>query len=114
MRHDIAELIAAIEVSRHRRLMQDTDRTAAVTGARKPLHDTDGARKAAIAQPAQLAIDQMIGNQGRVGCVVTECRHHTLGEITRRSDGKFHRSFQEWMTRPRSKTSLLMFLFASL
>jgi hypothetical protein len=87
MRHEIAELVAAIEAGRHRRLVEDTDGAAAVAGAREPLRDADGARQATIAKPTQLAVDQMIGNQGRIGRIVTERRHHALGEITRRSDG---------------------------
>ena len=52
--------------------MPNPDRTAAIAGARYSLGYTDGAREAAIAQTAQFAIDQMIGDQTGINCIVSE------------------------------------------
>ena len=42
--------------------MKNRDRTAMIAMPINPLGDTDGARQSAVAKPAQLAIDQMIGD----------------------------------------------------
>src|SRR5438045_2971792 len=83
MRHDVAEMVAAIELRRHRRLMPDRDRPPAVAGARDPLGDADGAREAAITKAPQLAIDQMVGNQAALCRVVSERGHDADHQLTR-------------------------------
>ncbi|OIQ67048.1 hypothetical protein GALL_513760 [mine drainage metagenome] len=83
MRNDVAEVIAAVELRRYRGLVPQPDRTAAVAGARDPLRNADGARQPAITQPAQFAIDQMIGDQAGIGLVVTDRRHDADRELMR-------------------------------
>jgi hypothetical protein len=83
MRHDVAEVVAAIELRRHRRLMQDPDRTPAVAGARHPLGDADGAREAAVTEPTQFAIDQVVGDQAGIGGGVSKRRHDADHQLMR-------------------------------
>src|SRR6185503_16737767 len=90
MRHDVAEMVAAIELHRHRRLMPDGDRTAAIAGARDPLGDADGARQPAVAQAAQFAIDQMVGNQPAIISIVSERGHDAHRQLTRFAYPELH------------------------
>jgi hypothetical protein len=62
--------------------MQDADRTPAVAQAPEPLDDTDGSRQAAIGQPAQLAIDQVIRNERGIAGIVAQRGHDAHGQLT--------------------------------
>ena len=90
MGDDVAEMVAAIDLRRHRRLMPDPDRTAAVAGARDPLGDADGAREAAVAQAAQFAIDQVVGDQAAIGRVVSERGHDADRQLMRLLYSELH------------------------
>jgi len=83
MGHDVAEVVTAIELRRHWRLMPDPDRTPAVADARHPFGDADGAREATVTQTAQFAIDQEVGDQASIGRVVSHRRHDADHQLMR-------------------------------
>src|SRR5690349_12624391 len=96
MRHDVTEMIAAIDLRRDRRLMPDPDRTAPVARARDPLGNADGARKAAIGKAPQFAIDQMVGNQAGALRIVTKRGHDADRQMMRVVDCELHDQFRYW------------------
>jgi hypothetical protein len=111
MRHDVAEVVAAIELRRHRGLMPDPDRTPDVAGARHPLGDADGAREAAVTQPTQFAIDQVIGDQAGIGRVVSNRRHDAHHQLMRLLYLELHDQFP-MPSRISRRESILRLLYA--
>jgi hypothetical protein len=71
--------------------MKSHDGTAAVTLALDPLGDTDGSRQAAVAETAQLAIDQVVRDQCGAGSVVAQHCHDAHSQLTGFRNRQSHR-----------------------
>jgi hypothetical protein len=63
--------------------MEYADRTAAVTSALDPFGNTDGSRQSAVAEPTQLAIDQVVRDQFGIGSIVAKRRHDAYRQVMR-------------------------------
>ncbi len=72
MGDEVADLVAPIDHGRHRRLADDAHRCPAVADAREAFADADNAGEPAVGKSAQLAIEQVIGDQRCFAPVIAE------------------------------------------